>query len=71
MTSIRGTRTLASSSAQVNYSIDAAGNLTSDGLRSFNMDANGRLAQVRLGLGSEEAATLYLHNAMGQRVFKS
>lgn len=25
----------------------------------------------RLGLGSEEAATTYLHNALGQRVFKS
>ena len=25
----------------------------------------------RLGLGSEEAATGYLHNALGQRVFKS
>ena len=68
---MRGTRTLSSASAQVAYTLDAAGNLTSDGLRSFNMDANGRLAQVRIGLGSEEAATVYLHNALGQRVFKS
>jgi RHS repeat-associated protein len=67
----QGTRTLSSTSAQVAYSLDGAGNLTSDGLRSFGHDANGRLAQVRLGLGSEEAATVYLHNALGQRVFKS
>ena len=67
----QGTRTLASTSANVAYSLDAAGKLTSDGLRSFNHDASGRLAQVRIGLGSEEAATTYLHNALGQRVFKS
>ena len=67
----QGTRTLSTTSAQVAYSLDGAGNLTSDGLRSFNHDASGRLAQVRIGLGSEEAATTYLHNALGQRVFKS
>ncbi len=67
----QGTRTLSTSSAQVAYTLDAAGNLTSDGLRTFAHDANGRLAQVRIGLGMEEAATLYLHNALGQRVFKS
>ena len=67
----QGTRTLSTTSAQVAYSLDGAGNLTSDGLRSFGHDANGRLAQVRIGLGSEEAATTYLHNALGQRVFKS
>ncbi len=71
LTNVRGTRALSTTSAQVAYSMDAAGNLTSDGLRSFNHDASGRLAQVRIGLGSEEAATVYLHNALGQRVFKS
>ncbi len=63
--------TLSTTSAQVGYRLDAAGNLTSDGLRNFGHDANGRLSQVRIGLGSEEAATVYLHNALGQRVFKS
>jgi RHS repeat-associated protein len=67
----QGTRTLSTTSAQVAYSLDGAGNLTSDGLRSFGHDATGRLSQVRIGLGSEEAATTYLHNALGQRVFKS
>ena len=71
LTNVRGTRALSTTSAQVAYSMAAAGNLTSDGLRSFNHDASGRLAQVRIGLGSEEAATVYLHNALGQRVFKS
>ena len=71
LTNVRGTRALSTTSAQVAYTLDAAGNLTSDGLRSFNHDASGRLAQVRIGLGSEEAATVYLHNALGQRVFKS
>ena len=71
MTNTRGTRTLASINAQVRYGLDAAGNFTSDGLRSFAYDGAGRLAQVRIGLGSEEAGTRYFHNALGQRVFKS
>ena len=71
MTNTRGTRTLASINAQVRYGLDAAGNFTSDGLRNFVYDGAGRLAQVRIGLGSEEAGTRYLHNALGQRVFKS
>ena len=32
---------------------------------------SGCLSQVSIGLGSEAARTRYLHNALGQRVFKS
>ncbi len=55
----------------VNYSLDAAGNLTSDGLRQFSYDAANRLAQVQINRSSEAAKVTYLHNALGQRIFKS
>ena len=71
LTQTKAGRTLSASTAQVGYSVDAAGNLTSDGLRSFGHDTANRLNQVSIGLGSEAARTRYLHNALGQRVFKS
>jgi hypothetical protein len=61
----------ATSSTQVHYSLDAAGNLTSDGLRSFGYDSNNRLSQVEIGQNTEASKVSYLHNALGQRVFKS
>ena len=58
-------------STQVNYDLDAAGNLTSDGLKTFSYDASNRLTQVQVGDADEASKVTYLHNAAGQRVFKS
>ena len=71
LTSTKGTKTLATSSQQVNYSLDAAGNLTSDGLRTFDYDATNRHSQTTVSKDGEASKIIYLHNALGQRVFKS
>jgi RHS repeat-associated protein len=80
VTTLTGTRTNSTVNSQVNYTLDANGNLTSDGLRSFQYDGQDRLSKVILGstfvgtdtiAGNELAAHTYLHNAAGQRVFKS
>lgn len=57
--------------SQVNYILDANGAMTSDGLRTFEYDESRRLAKVKLVKDGEAAAVEYLHNALGQRVFKS
>lgn len=62
---------LGTSSTQVSYQLDAAGHLTSDGLRTFSYDASNRLSQVQVGDSDEASKVVYLHNAQGQRVFKS
>jgi RHS repeat-associated protein len=67
----RGQPVTSSTSTQVNYGLDAAGNLISDGLRSFSYDASNRLSQVQVGDADEASKVTYLHNAAGQRVFKS
>jgi|JI6StandDraft_1071083.scaffolds.fasta_scaffold69019_4 hypothetical protein len=66
-----GTRTVSSTTTQINYGLDAAGNLTSDGLRLFEYDASNRLAKVLVSQSAEASKITYLHNALGQRVFKS
>jgi RHS repeat-associated protein len=80
VTTLTGTKTNSTVNSQVNYTLDANGNLISDGLRSFQYDASDRLSKVILGstfvgtdsiAGNELAAHTYLHNAAGQRVFKS
>jgi RHS repeat-associated protein len=71
LTSTKGTKTLSTSSQQVNYTLDAAGNLTSDGLRSFAYDATNRHSQTTVSKDGEASKITYLHNALGQRVFKS
>ena len=55
----------------ISYGVDAAGNLTSDGLRMFEYDGANRLSKVRILKDGEAASVSYLHNAMGQRVFQS
>ena len=66
------TSTLTSTvTSQVTYSLDANGNLTSDGLRTFEYDATNRLAKVQVSQSAEAAKITYLHNTLGQRVFKS
>jgi RHS repeat-associated protein len=67
----KGQPVTSSTSTQVNYGLDAAGNLTSDGLRTFSYDASNRLTQVQVGDADEASKVTYLHNAAGQRVFKS
>ncbi len=80
LTSVTGTKTNSTVNSAVNYSLDAAGKLTGDGLRSFAYDSTNRLSTVTLGstfvgtdtiAGNELASHSYLHNAWGQRVFKS
>lgn len=71
MTTTKGTKTLATATAQVLYGLDAAGNLTTDGLRDFAYDANNRHSQTTVTQNGEAAKITYLHNAQGQRVFKS
>ncbi|HSW15962.1 MAG TPA: RHS repeat-associated core domain-containing protein [Ramlibacter sp.] len=56
--------------APVRYGVDANGSITTDGLRRFEYDATGRLAAVKMFRQGEEQAVRYLHNALGQRVFK-
>ena len=58
-------------SAQVSYSLDTAGNLTGDGLRVFSYNAANRLSQTTVSDADEGSKITYLHNALGQRVFKS
>lgn len=71
LTRVRGTRTLATTNANVSYQLDPAGNLTSDGLRTFEYGSDNRLAKLKVLKDGEAASISYLHNALGQRVFKS
>ena len=48
-----------------------AGNLTSDGLRVFEYDAQNRHSKTIVNDAAEGSKITYLHNALGQRVFKS
>ncbi len=62
-------QTKASTRVSVPYRLDATGAQTSDGLNVYEHDASGRFA--RFHNGSTDQSTLYLHNLLGQRVFKS
>ena len=53
------------------YQYNANGDLTSDGLRSYAYDAQGRLSAVTTGASDTSPTTRYAHNALGQRVFKT
>jgi RHS repeat-associated protein len=70
ITKVRGTRTLATTNSSVNYALDANGNMTTDGLRSFDYDESNRLAKIKITKDGEAASITYLYNALGQRVFK-
>jgi RHS repeat-associated protein len=71
VTKVKGTKTEAITASQISYSLDANGAMTSDGLRTFEYDASGRLSKVKILKDGEAARITYLHNALGQRVFKS
>ncbi|TFZ05535.1 RHS repeat protein [Ramlibacter henchirensis] len=58
-------------SAVVTYGYNANGDLTSDGLRHYAYDAEGRLSSMAAGSGDTAPVTRYAHNALGQRVFKT
>jgi RHS repeat-associated protein len=71
-TAANGTRrTISNVITAVNYQLDANGNLTSDGLRAFNYGSDNRLEQIQITKDGEAAKITQLHNAAGQRVFKS
>lgn len=59
------------SSTSVTYGYNANGDLTTDGLRSYTYDAEGRLAAATTGATDVSPTTRYAHNALGQRVFKT
>jgi hypothetical protein len=48
-----------------NYSYDAEGNITSDGVREFTYNQDNRLKEVNMG-----GLTQYVYNGKGQRVKK-
>lgn len=70
LTQVKGNKS-ATTNSQVNFAVDANGAMTSDGLRTFEYDASRRLSKVRILRNGEPASVNYLHNALGQRVFKS
>ena len=70
LTKVRGTRTVATTTSNVNYALDANANLTHDGLRTFDYDESNRLSKVKVSKDGEAASIKYLTNAQGQRVFK-
>ena len=56
---------------RVRRSCRHAGNLTSDGLRVFEYEAQNRHSKTVVNDPDEGSKITYLHNALGQRVFKS
>ena len=70
-TNAQGSPVTSTVNSQVTYGLDQNGNLTSDGLRTFEYDAANRLSKVQVSQSAEASKITYLHNALGQRVFKS
>jgi RHS repeat-associated protein len=71
LTKVQGTQTPSTTTSPVNYSLDANGNLTTDGLRGFDYDAANRHTLTTVTHLGEASKITYLHNGQGQRVFKS
>lgn len=71
VTTLKNGKTATVVTTPINYAVDANGAMTSDGLRTFDYDASRRLVKVRIIKNGEAASVRYLHNALGQRVFKS
>jgi RHS repeat-associated protein len=69
------TQTLANAQGQTStqntYSLDAQGQLLSDGLRNYGYDAQGRLSDITTTTNTGTTTTRYAHNALGQRIFKT
>ncbi|MDN8618930.1 RHS repeat-associated core domain-containing protein [Variovorax ginsengisoli] len=64
-------QTTGGASTNVSYGYNANGDMVNDGLRSFTYDAEGRLGAVTTGASDASPTTRYVHNALGQRVFKT
>ncbi len=64
-------QTTGGTSTHVAYAYNANGDLTSDGLRTYSYNAEGRLSAVTTGATDTSPTTRYAHNALGQRVFKT
>ncbi|MDR6536758.1 RHS repeat-associated protein [Variovorax soli] len=64
-------QTAGGTSTNVAYAYNANGDLTSDGLRTYSYDAEGRLSAVTTGATDASPTTRYAHNALGHRVFKT
>lgn len=60
-----------SSTANVTYQYNAAGDLLGDGLTSYAYDSQGRMESATTGASPEAPKTKYAYNALGQRVFKT
>ncbi len=65
-----GTAT-AGASSNVAHTYDANGSLISDGLRTYEFDAANRLAASTVGATDASPTTRYVHNTLGQRLFKT
>ena len=63
--------TTTGATSAVNYTHVANGAMTGDGLRRYEYDAANRLANVTTGVGIDAPTTRYVHNALGQRLFKT
>jgi RHS repeat-associated protein len=64
-------QTAGGTTTNVAYTYNANGDLTSDGLRTYSYNAEGRLSAVTTGATDASPTTRYAHNALGQRVFKT
>lgn len=64
-------QTQAGTTTNVAYAYNANGDMTSDGLRTYSYDSEGRLSAVTTGATDTSPTTRYAHNALGQRVFKT
>ena len=71
LTKVQGAQTPSITTSPVSYGLDANGNLTTDGLRSFAYDAANRHSQTTVMKDGKASKITYLHNGQGQRVFKS
>jgi RHS repeat-associated protein len=67
----RCNRAKSSIAQAVTYQHDANGALTNDGLRRYEFDAANRLAAMTVGAVDTSPTSRYVHNALGQRLFKT
>jgi RHS repeat-associated protein len=67
----RCNRAKSSIAQAVTYQHDANGAMTNDGLRRYEFDAANRLAAMTVGAVDTSPTTRYVHNALGQRLFKT
>ncbi|GAA4333999.1 hypothetical protein GCM10023165_09510 [Variovorax defluvii] len=64
-------QTVGGTTTNIAFGYNANGDLSSDGLRTYSYDADGRLSAVTTGATNTSPTTRYAHNVLGQRVFKT